>query len=130
MRNFIHRLRAKPEHVRERIAWGSSAVFAFVLMGVWVSTSLMTTGILAPTTPPSVSGASSLATQAGQNAQKYTQAGTNSFLGSAVSAFTPPHSSITPNSKPHLKIVTVGESSTVPPADRATTTPEHTVIPF
>lgn len=119
MRNLIHHLRSKPEHIRERIAYGTAGSLAIVLSIVWVSTSLTTTGILAPTHPgASFAQGTALRPVVADAVQKK-----SSLLGSAVSAFT----SASPR-KAYLEIVNVRESSTLT-AHSATST-ERTTIPF
>ncbi|HQU08064.1 MAG: hypothetical protein B7X04_03560 [Parcubacteria group bacterium 21-54-25] len=122
MSNFIHQLRAKPEHVRERIAYGTAAGVTAVIAGVWFATSLTTTGILAPAASPGAVFARNAAAASSDAAQP--TATSQGFLGSAVSAFTG-----NPSPSPaHLQIVNVSQSSTVPGVDATST--ERTVIPF
>lgn len=119
MRNLIHHLRSKPEHIRERVAYGMSGVVAIALAIVWVSTSLTTTGILAPTYPgASFAQGATLKPVIAEAASKK-----NSLLGSAVSAFTSK-----PKQKAYLEIVNVHESSTL--TTYSATSTERTTIPF
>ncbi len=119
MGNFIHQLRARPEHVRERIAYGTATLITAVVAGIWITTSLTTTGILAPARTSDASFAENTSARTPS-----TSAPVSSFLGSAVSAFT----GSTPAKPAHLEIINVSKSSTL--SSSVATATKRTVIPF
>jgi hypothetical protein len=116
MRDFIERLRTKPEQVRRRIALFSSAGITGVVAIGWF-TALISSGslALAPTPEGERMGVEV------QTAFSETQEDFSDLIG-AVGAF-----SGTGSNSPDLEIVDGGASSTL---DRTEPTPEQTVIQF
>lgn len=114
--DFIKRLQAKPVHVRERIAYGTAAGVAGIVAIVWFTTSLTTTGMLAPELSSAAYFAINHAT---------TTIANNSLPGSLGAAANAAINTKN-NQTPRLQIVDVSHSSTLV----ASSTPARTVIPF
>ncbi len=121
MIDFIKRLQAKPLHVRERIAYGTAAGVTSIVALVWFTTSLMTTGMLAP----ELSSAAyfNLHHEASDAVVDRTSNTASGYLAGAAAASLGARES---SSKAHLQIVSVSHSSTL----AASSTPRKTVLPF
>ncbi len=118
MRHFIQKIRSKPPHIRERIAYTTAAGISGLLAIVWIITSVQT-GILGPKESPTAFF------EAGQHsaiaAVVNPKSESGGLLGEAAAMITNKKSS----APAYLKIITISHTSTVP----ATTT-QQTVIPF
>lgn len=120
MIDFIKRLQAKPLHVRERIAYGTAAGVTSIVALVWFTTSLMTTGMLAPELSSTAyfnlrhEASATVVDHASNPASGYLAGAAGASLGAKQS------------SKAHLQIVDVSRSSTLV----ASSTPKKTVLPF
>ncbi len=124
MNDFIQKLKAKPVHVRESIAFGTAIAFTSLVAIVWLTTSLTSSsGFFAPMLSPTVSFENSQKTLA----QVYAQDGGapsvhSNLVGAASEAVSVKNSASTPR----LQIVEVSHSFT----SSATSSEERTVIPF
>lgn len=120
--HHIDTLRSKPEHVRERIAFMTSAGITGVVAAVWLVTLVATgTFTLTPADSGTLASAGSSVTQATQQTQSnFSQlvGAANAALGATTSA-------------PDLRIVDGGSSSSLDDADAAAAASANaTVIPF
>jgi hypothetical protein len=114
MRDFIERLRAKPEHQRKQIAVGASAgVTGFVALGWIAAVTASGTLSLAPSEP--------ILAEADRSTAEEVRSGFSELLG-AASAF-----SNGTTTEAELTIVDTGSSSTIEPQPVAD---NRTVIPF
>lgn len=123
--NQIEKLRAKPHHVRERIAFGTAAGVTGVVGLIWIVT-LAATGTfsLAPSGGTLAGGNPSDAASA-QNSIAQTQNGFSQLVGSAGAAFG------ATSSAPALRIVDDGTKSSLETKQaNATNNSNATVIPF
>lgn len=111
MRDFIETLRAKPEHVRRRIALAAAAGVTATVALLWI-VALMTSGALALNAPPRTS---EIAASFSERAS-----GTASALSAAASLF----SGTQPSEG--IEVVEVESSSTLD----APVPEERTIIPF
>lgn len=116
IRDYIEHLKSKPEHIRRRIALGTSAGFTGVVALAWL-VALSTSGTLALTSPEEIQNAAEMKAVVQETSSSF------SDLMGAASAF----QSASQNSE-ELIIVDAESSSTLDaPAD---TTEGKTVIPF
>jgi hypothetical protein len=124
--DYVERLRAKPEHVRRRIAAGSAVGITGVVAGAWLL-ALVFSGSLSIT--PSSSNAPTLATSPGAtqiaSAATQTQSGFTQLLSAVGFANAS-------SSAPALTIVDTASStpSTDTAGDQSPTGGNQTVIPF
>ena len=121
----VHTLRQKPEHVRERIAIGSSAAITAVIAVVW-ATSLSNSGALALNQGSQLNPATAETTApASQYATADLQGSVSQLMG-AVGAL--PGTGDADNNDPVLTIIDGAERSTM--SEATTPPPSATVIPF
>lgn len=118
---IIHHLKSKPEHIRDRIAYGTAAGITAIIALVWITTSVTTGGILSPVQFYSPQIAQNTASVIKDTTSRISP---TSFLGSAATAFT----SSKETQPVHLEIVNVSQSSTVPQTPVQGT--GRTIIPF
>ncbi|MDR3548852.1 MAG: hypothetical protein P4M11_11405 [Candidatus Pacebacteria bacterium] len=124
--DFVERLRAKPEHVRHRIALGSTLGITGVIAAGWLLTVIFSGGLAIP---PSTAGTGSLASAPGTAqvvaASQQTQSSITNLLGAVgfANATTAPAS------------LTVVDTATATPStddtgDGSPTGGDQSVIPF
>jgi hypothetical protein len=123
MKDYINTLRQKPEHVRKRIALGSS-LGATALVGVIWLTTLTTTGAFALSPQPAISGGEPTGAQTDAYALSGTSVQSNfSELMGAVGALTG-----ATTTKTNLTVVDGETQSTF--NREANPNPTATVLPF
>ncbi|MDB5237380.1 MAG: hypothetical protein JWL88_482 [Parcubacteria group bacterium] len=118
--HHIEKLRAKPEHIRERIAFGTAAGVTGVAATIWVI-ALAATGTfsLSPSAGTLASG------PAGQGAIAQTQDGFSQLVGAVGAA------AGSTNTAPSLRIVDDGTTSSLDTKHAAVANNSNaTVIPF
>ncbi len=118
MAHFIQKIRSKPPHIRERIAYTTAAGISGLLAIVWIITSVPTSILGPKESPTAFFEASQHSAIAAVINPKPKSVG---LLGEASAVITN-RQLATPA---YLKIITISHTSTVP----ATTT-QQTVIPF
>ncbi len=125
MNDFIQRLKAKPVHVRERIAFGVATGATIFIAIIWITTSLTSTGgFFAPMLSPALSFEKSQKVLDAAAVYDTGRPNVNNsdFVAAAGSAVM--HKSI--KQAPHLQIVEVSHSFT----GSASSTDAKTLIPF
>lgn len=115
--HHIENLRAKPHHVRERIAFGTAAGITAVVAMVWVTTLAATGTFSLASNVPTDDGAT-------QTAIAQTQSGFSQLVGSAGAALGAPTTS------PSLRIVDDGTTSSLETKQVNANNSNATVIPF
>lgn len=118
MAHFIQKIRSKPPHIRERIAYTTAAGISGLLAIVWIITSVQT-GILGPKESPTAFFG------AGQHSEIAAVISPKSKSGGLLDEASAVITNRQQTSPAYLKIITISNTSTVP----ATTT-RQTVIPF
>ncbi len=116
IRDYVEQLKAKPEHIRRRIALGSSLGITGVVALFWV-VALGASGTLALSAPADTGASNGLAEAAGETSSRF-----GNLLGAVGAA-----SSYTQGGEPALTIVDGSASSTI---EAETAPDERTVIPF
>lgn len=117
LRDYVEQLKAKPEHIRRRVALGSSLGITGVVAISWVI-ALGASGTLALSAPAETGGTNGLAEVAGETSSRF-----GSLLGAVGAA-----GSYNEGGEPALTIVDGSASSTL--EAQAPAPEERTVIPF
>jgi hypothetical protein len=124
--HHIENLRAKPEHIRERIAFGTAAGITGLVALVWVTT-LAATGTfsLAPAGGTLASGDQNGSPSADQSANTPAPTNFSQLVGAAGAALG------ATSSDPEIHIVDNGTKSSIPDTSApAANNSDATVIPF
>lgn len=122
MKDYVAKLKGKPEHIRKRIAFGASAGVTGLIALAWIGT-MVTTGAF-------TMGAKSTVADSNQNSAPVALTDTNvksnfSQLAGAVAAATG-----ATTSQPSLTIIDGKASSTLDATQPAPNNSSATVIPF
>jgi hypothetical protein len=128
MMDFIERLRAKPEHVRQRIAFGASAGITGVVATGWLMTLLVSgTFSIAPSPAKSSDAAIATTNEAARNvadSANQIHTGFQQLMGAVGAAST------TAAAAPTLTVTDAGSSSTLDAKQSGSTAADQTVIHF